>query len=389
VIAEIRVHGNHSTPDAEILALSGLAVGQPATGEALAAARARVEASGRFADVDVRLLERSIDTPGDFLVMVLVEERPGVTPDDLQPGWVTRTLSQRLIMPVLRYEEGYGVTYGLRTALEGVFGGSSLIAIPATWGAERRIGLEAERSFEGPLVSRVAAGVDLTRTEHPAFDRPEERFGVSARLERRLVTGVTLGVEGRHDRVRFAGRRDDVDRATAEVVVDTREDPSFPRNAIWGRAAIDRLDVVTGVRRRTRADASIAIGAPFNSAIVLRGFHVSADGAVPPYEQTMIGGWRALRGYPRGYRVADNAAGASASWARPFGSPLASMRHGIRLFADWAAAYDAGTKLENASFDRGVGVGWFANLAIVNVYVDVGRNQDGRWRTHVRFGTGF
>jgi hypothetical protein len=25
----------------------------------------------------------------------------------------------------------------------------------------------------------------------------------------------------------------------------------------------------------------------------------------------------------------------------------------------------------------------------VNVYVDVGRNQDGKWRTHVRLGTGF
>ena len=28
-IAEIRVHGNHSTPDAEVIAASGLAVGQP------------------------------------------------------------------------------------------------------------------------------------------------------------------------------------------------------------------------------------------------------------------------------------------------------------------------------------------------------------------------
>jgi hypothetical protein len=312
-----------------------------------------------------------------------------VTIDELQPGWARRVMSQRLWLPVLRYEEGFGVTYGLRSALEGVFGGTSRLGVPATWGAERRIGLEAERSFESRILSRVSAGVDLTRTVHPAFERAEERVGVSARLERRLAAWTTLGVEGRRDRVRFAGRRDDVDRVSADLVVDTREDPSFPRNAIWGRAAIDRLDVVTGVRRRTRADASVAIGTPFASAIVVRGFHTSSDGALPPYEQTMIGGWRALRGYRRGYRVADNAAGASVSWARPFGSPLASVRHGIRLFADWAASYDAGTKLEDATFDRGIGAGWFANLMAVNVYVDVGRSQHGKWRAHVKLGTGF
>jgi hypothetical protein len=389
VIAELRVHGNHSTPDADVVTLSGLAVGQPATDEALAAAKAKIEASGRFASVAVRRLERSIDTPDDFMVMLLVEERAGVSPDDLTPSWPERVLAQRMWLPVLRYEEGYGVTYGLHAALDGAFGGQSRLSVPATWGGERRIGVEAERSFDGPFISRVVTGFDVKRTVHPAFERAEERVRAFGRLERRLVTGVTLGVEAGRDRVRFAGRRDDVDRALADVVVDTRLDPGFPRNAVWGRASLERLDVVTGVRRRTRADASAAIGIPFGSAVVLRGFHTTSNGALPAYEQTMIGGWMATRGYRRGYRIADNAAGASITLARPFGSPLASIRHGLRAFVDWAAVYDAGTKVGDATFDRGIGVGWFANLAAVNAFVDFGRSRDGRWRAHVRFGTGF
>ena len=84
----------------------------------------------------------------------------------------------------------------------------------------------------------------------------------------------------------------------------------------------------------------------------------------------------------------DNAAGASVSLAYPFGSPLAIVRHGVRTFVDWGTVYDAGTKVGDATFDRGIGVGWFANLMAVNAYVDAGR-ANGAWRVHVRFGTGF
>jgi outer membrane protein assembly factor BamA len=387
-IVEIRVHGNHSTPGEEILALSGLAVGQPATDDALEAARRRVEASGRFDSVAVRKLARSIDVPDDIMVLVLVEERAGVSPENLTPGWVSRVASQRMWVPVLRYDEGYGMTYGLQAALDGAFGGTSQLAVPATWGGERRLGVEGSRSFAGPVLSRVLAGTDLRRTEHPAFGLIEERARFFGRLERAITASARVGVEAGHDRVRFAGARDDVDRIGAELVLDTRTDPAFPRNAIWGRAGIERLDVVTGVRRRTRADASAALALPLGSAITVRGFHTSADGALPRYEQTMIGGGLATRGYRRGYRVGDNAAGASITLARPFGSPLDLVRHGVRAFVDWGATYDAGTKLGDASFDRGAGVGWFANLMAVNAYVDVGRGN-GEWRVHVRFGTGF
>lgn len=387
-IVELRVHGNHSTPDADVLTLSGLSVGQPASDEVLDAARARIEASGRFEAVTVRRLERSIDTPDDFMVLIEITERAGVSPDDLTPGWVTRLTSERMWVPVVRYDEGYGMTYGLQSALDGVFGGTSQLAVPATWGGERRIGVEGTRSFEGRGISRVQAGADLRRTVHPAFDLVEERTRLFGRLEGALAASTRVGLETARDRVRFDGATDDVTRLTADLMVDTRVDPAFPRNAVWGRAAIDRLDVVTGVRRRLRADASAAVGLPLGSAVTVRAFITSADGALPRYEQTMIGGGLATRGYRRGYRVGDNAAGASVSLAYPFGSPLAIVRHGVRTFIDWGAAYDAGTKVGDATFDRGIGVGWFANLMAVNAYVDAGR-ANGKWRVHVRFGTGF
>ncbi len=387
-IVELRVHGNHSTPSEDILILSGLVVGQPASDEALAAARAKVEASGRFAAVAVRRLERSLDVPDDIMVMVLVEERAGVSPEHLTPGWVKRVASNRMWVPVVRYDEGYGVTYGLQAALEGAFGGTSQLTLPATWGGERRIGVEGSRSFSGPIVSRVQAGADLRRSEHPAFALVEERRRIFGRVERAITASARIGVEAAHDAVRFNGARNDVDRVTADLLVDTRTDPAFPRNAVWGRAALERLDVVTGLRRRARADASAALGLPFGSALTVRGFLTSSDGALPRYEQVMIGGGLATRGYRRGYRVGDNAAGGSVTLARPFGSPLDVVRHGLRTFVDWGAVYDAGTKVGDAAFDRGVGIGWFANLMAVNAYVDVGRGN-GEWRVHVRFGTGF
>ncbi|MBP7776463.1 MAG: FtsQ-type POTRA domain-containing protein [Acidobacteria bacterium] len=387
-IVEIRVHGNHSTPNEEIVALSGLEVGQPSSDAVLDAARAKVEASGRFESVTVRRLERSIDVPDDFMVLIEVQERAGVSPENLTPGWVSRLASEGLWVPVLRYDEGYGATYGLQAALDGALGGTSQLAVPATWGGERRIGIEGTRSFGSPIVSRLQAGADLTRREHPAFDLVEERTHVFGRVERAVTPSTRLGVEAAHDRVRFAGARDDVNRVVADLMVDTRLDPAFPRNAVWGRASIERLDVVTGLRRRARVDASAALGLPFKAALTVRGFLSSVDGALPRYEQTMIGGGLATRGYRRGYRVGDNAAGGSLTLARPFGSPLDIVRHGVRTFVDWGAAYDAGTKVGDAQFDRGAGVGWFANLMAVNAYVDVGRGN-GEWRVHVRFGTGF
>ncbi|MEP7116460.1 MAG: FtsQ-type POTRA domain-containing protein [Acidobacteriota bacterium] len=387
-IVEIRVHGNHVTPDADVLAVSGLKVGDASSEANLTAAKDRIEASGRFASVAVRRLARSIDDPNDVMVMLLVEEVAGASEDIHRPGWLRQTAAGVMWVPVLRYEEGYGVTFGLQPAVADLFGANSQLAVPLTWGGERRAGVELSRSFAGPIVSRVSVGSDVRQTEHPAFDVTERRSSVRGRIERSLGANLRLGAAAAHDRVRFASERAALTTYTADVTLDTRLDPVFPRNALWGTAAIDRLALPTGTRVRQRVDGHAAVGLMGGSALTLSAFQTSVDGALPAYEQAFIGGGPSLRGFRRGYRVADNAAGASASLAMPVGSPLSSFRTGVRLFADWAGVYSAGTSWRDASYDRGVGAGVFALLPGFTTGLDVARG-DRHWRAHFRIGTRF
>lgn len=117
IIREVRVHGNHTTPEADILTLAGLSVGMPATDATLAEAQRRLEQSGRFSDVEVRKRFRSISDPTDILVVVLVDERIGVTSTDLTPGPLRRLRVSSMWLPVLDYDDGYGSTYGARISL--------------------------------------------------------------------------------------------------------------------------------------------------------------------------------------------------------------------------------------------------------------------------------
>ena len=85
-IADVRVHGNHTTPDADVLAIAGLKVGEEATEAALDVASRKLRASGRFAEVEVRRRYLSISDPSQILVMIIVDERAGITDVDLTPS---------------------------------------------------------------------------------------------------------------------------------------------------------------------------------------------------------------------------------------------------------------------------------------------------------------
>ena len=86
VVGEVRVHGNHTTPDADVLAIVGDVVGQPATDALIADITARLKKSGRFDGVDVRKRYRSIDNPDDILLMIVIDEVPGVSDSTSRPG---------------------------------------------------------------------------------------------------------------------------------------------------------------------------------------------------------------------------------------------------------------------------------------------------------------
>lgn len=54
-LLEVRVHGNHSSPDAEIVALAGVTPGQTLPPDAVSQIERRLRATGRFDQVDVRM----------------------------------------------------------------------------------------------------------------------------------------------------------------------------------------------------------------------------------------------------------------------------------------------------------------------------------------------
>ncbi len=98
-IADIRVHGNHTTPDEDVLALAGLKIGDAATAERLAEAEARLRDSNRFEAVEVRRRYQSIADASQILVILLVDERPGVTSDVLIPGPARRLRAAAMWLP--------------------------------------------------------------------------------------------------------------------------------------------------------------------------------------------------------------------------------------------------------------------------------------------------
>src|SRR5262245_53758439 len=101
VLREVRVHGNHTTPDADILAIAGLTVGEPVTEATRREATERLQRSGRFDAVEVRKRYRSIDDPADILVIILVDEVTGISDDDLTPGPLKKIRSLGMFFPVL------------------------------------------------------------------------------------------------------------------------------------------------------------------------------------------------------------------------------------------------------------------------------------------------
>jgi outer membrane protein assembly factor BamA len=376
-IGEIRVHGNHTTPDADILALAALAVGDPATDERLAAAERRLRDSGRFAGVELRRRFRSIDDPSDILIMLVVDEHDAVSRDAPIPGPLARMRSAGMWLPILNYADGYGLTYGARTSFIDPLGVGSRISIPASWGGERKVGVEIE-------AGQMQMGAALSRRVNPHFDAPDTRREVSAQIERPLRSWLRAGLNGRVGTVAFGNASTEWHRAAgAHLIVDTRLDPVFPRNAVHAIATVDRIGFGGGAATRLSADVRgyAAAGGPV--VIALRGAVSRASAPLPPSEQLLLGGSSSLRGYRTGHRAGDGLALVSAEARVPLTSPLSVGRFGVKGFVDAATVWDAGTTLRDRTFERGVGGGLYFGAALFNANVDVAWPRDGKPRVHL------
>jgi outer membrane protein assembly factor BamA len=389
IVGEVRIHGNHTTPDADILAIVGNVAGEPATDALIADITTRLDKSGRFDSVEVRKRFRSIDNPDDILLMVVVDEVAGIDPTDLTPGPAKKFLSSGMFMPILHSEDGYGFTYGGRISFVDRLGPRSRISTPLTWGGERAAKLQLERAFKSGPIERVSGEYGVLQRENPHYEVDDRRIGYAARIESAPLRWLRIGGGGRSDDVKFGEADDRVDRVGGDVTIDTRVDPAFPRNAIFATFGIDRLTFHAGDfgANQRKADIHGYVGLFKQVVLAVRGLSITSDHALPAYEHSLLGGAANLRGYDAGYQAGDNLAAVSAEVRVPVTSPLSIGRFGVKAFVDAGATYAAGERLKDQNlYDRGIGGGVYLQLTLINISLDVARSRQGD--THYHFGLG-
>jgi outer membrane protein assembly factor BamA len=389
IVGEVRVHGNHTTPDADILGIIGDVVGQPATDQLISELHDKLEKSGRFDGVEVRKRFRSIENPDDILLMIVVDEVPGVDPLDLTPSPMKKFWRSGMFMPVLHSEDGYGFTYGARMAFVDRLGPRSRITMPLTWGGERQARVQLERAFRKGPIERVTGEFGIGRRDNPHYEIGDTRVSLGARIESAPARWFRLGAAARRDDVSFGDLKDTVSRVGGDLTVDTRVDPAFPRHAIHVSGGIDRVTFDGGHANQKKLDARGYVGLFRQMVLAVRGFSVVTDTPLPIYEQNLLGGAGSLRGYEAGYQAGDNLAAASVELRVPITSPLNIGRFGVKAFVDWGTIYAAGEKLSDRPFERGIGGGVYLHLTIVSLSLDVARSDTGNTRFHFGMGVTF
>ena len=390
VVAEVRIHGNYRTPDADVLQLAGITAGSPLGAGGIEAVAERLRKSGRFDAVEVRRRYRSLTEAEQIAVIIIVQERPGVEKGGVMPGPLKRVGNTIMAAPTFDYVDGYGVTAGGRLSFVNVFGQEGHIVLPLTVGSTRQAAVEIDKTLRSGPVRRLLGGVSEASRENPAYDTRDLRTEVWVEGSRPLGSVVRVAARAGWTDVSFGDVRDQFPSYGARIAVDTRVNPAFPRNAIYASAAWDGLKPESGSTiNRYTLDGRAYVGLVGSSVLALRVRSETADGALPIYERRLLGGFTSLRGFKAGSFTGDNLATASLEIRVPFHSPLRIGQTGITLFGDAGAAYDHGTRLRDADVEYGVGGGLYLRVPLVQFEIDLAYGIDRGTRVHVAAGFKF
>ena len=390
-VVDLRVHGNHSLPDGDVLSLAGVAVGDVVGAGVVDAVTLRLEASGRFETVEVRKRYRSLAATDRIALIIVVRERPRASVRNPVVRSLARLAGQSMFLPVIRYDEGYGMSYGARFSLVDTLGRGSRISVPATWGGDRRVALEAERPLPGGVVDRLRGGGSYGRRTHPYFGVEDRRTRAWIGVDRELGPGLRAGLETGWEDVAFAGPPDRLTRLSVGLEYEGVSAGAFPRDDVKLRAAVERLAIAgrSGVVFRPRIDAQAFKGVGGQAVLAARVLFEGASEALPLYEKALLGGGGSLRGWRVGARVGDRLAAASVELRLPLGSPISMGNAGVRFFYDTAAAYDVGRSLSGQRFLKGAGAGVFLTVPFGSLHLDAGHDFRGSVRIHAGAGLGF
>jgi outer membrane protein assembly factor BamA len=395
VVADIRIHGNYRTPNEEVVRLSGLIVGQPLPPGGVQAVEARLKKSDLFVDVDVRKRFRTLDETGPVAIVIVVQEIPHSVIDiDIPtgpPNPLKRFLNTSMFSPTFEYVDGYGLTYGVRASFVDVLGKEGRLSVPLTWGDRKQVALEADKTFVKGPVSRVTAAGSWSSRENPGYDLDDERKEVRAEIAVPLLRPqVQVALGGGWSDVHFGDVKESFATYGARLVVDTRANPAFPRNAVAFSAGWRAFEPEIGPRvNRYHADAQVYLGLVGSTVLALRGVSDTTDGPLPAYEKALAGGMATLRGFRAGSFVGDQLAAGTVELRLPTHSPMRLGQSGFTIFGDAAAAYDHGTRLADAAWHYGVGAGWYLRAPLISLNLDVAYGIDKGTRVHVTAGFKF
>jgi len=388
-ISDVRVHGNHSTPDARVFELAGVKPGDPFSETTLKEIEARLRRSGQFDRVEAITRSRALDG-SDLSLIILVEETFVVPIDTPGAGIVTpvrRIVNRPLFLPILDFSD-YGFSYGARASMVNVIGRGSRLSFPFTWGAQKRAAAEMEYRFGRDRRARVDASASWLRRENPFHAVDDTRREASAGASYQIARPLRAGVRGGVTSVAFGDLEDRFPWVSADATLDTRIDPELPREAVYASVRWEHLAFEqAGPANRLRTDLRGYLGLFGQSVLAVRALHVMSDRPLPPFERALLGGGSTVRGSAFGFAAGDNMAVGSIELRLPISSPMSVGRLGANVFADAGAAYDRGTALGDARYRWGYGAGLFFSATILKLNLDVA--TDGRGNTRAHLASGF
>jgi len=390
LVAEVRVHGNYRTPDADILAIAGLAVGQPIDAAGIDAIVARLKKSGRFESVEVRKRLRSLEATDQVAIIIIVQEYPSTAPGGALANPMKRITSSMMVLPVLEGQDGYGFTYGGRISFVRAFGRKGMLTVPLTWGGTRQAVAEADVTVDTGPVRRLRAGGGIISRHNPAYDERDFRQTAWAEVTMPAWKALSLGARASWAAVDFGTLHDNLATGGVGLALDTRANPAFPRNAIyasawWTRVAPDR----SGSANRYRIDARAYLGLVGKPVLAVRVLSDRSDAVLPEYERPMLGGMDSLRGFQSGAFTGNNLGAGSVELRLPWNSPMRLAQTGFILFYDAGRVWEYGGRLGSARTQVGYGGGWYATAPLVQLAVDVAYGRESGWRVHARAGIRF
>ena len=393
-IREIRVHGNASLADADVLKLAGLVVGDPLAADSLKTIEKRLRDSDRFETVEVRKRYRSLDDPTDVAIVLVVHERPGVASSTTTGVIPTvrpwhRVTSRLMFSPILGYADGYGLTYGGRVSAVDLLGAGERLSVPLTWGGTKRAAIELERTFKRGPLTRVFSSFGIWNRENPHFNIDDQRVELKARIERQFAHIVRLRVDASRSSVDFGQFDDRIWTLGTTAALDTRGDPAFPGNAVYLGGGWSGLNVRGRERiNRYEADARGYVRVVGQSVVAGRVQYFTSDATLPPYERLLLGGSLNLRGFRTGTFDGDRLVVTSGELRVPITSVLSGAKLGLTVFMDAAKATDVGASLRDAEWHRGAGAGLFIIAPLVRINLDIAHGLNGGG-TRLNLGIGF